>query len=197
MLAARMSRPLRSSLARYLAAGARPPPAIRGASAREASRGDAAAACLTELQFPHSATRGRREAAFERQAPSALSQLQCPRAASRGRCGDEERGHHGAGTAPQEDHRDGWLPRLPCNGEEEAPGDPPGQLHKEPGRLHGWPNQEHRRRRHRSHRGQSQRAGTPAFTSMAVAATGVAFCYSKNHTSKGEEPHWHYWDQGG
>ncbi|XP_062983434.1 mitochondrial disaggregase [Elgaria multicarinata webbii] len=73
----------------------------------------------------------------------------------------------------------GWLPRLPCPDKEE-----PQALAKEPSRLRLWPNPEHagHRRNRESHR--SRRVRIPAFTATAVAAAGLALCYSKGHVSK-------------
>uniref|UniRef100_A0ACB8FF16 Uncharacterized protein n=1 Tax=Sphaerodactylus townsendi TaxID=933632 RepID=A0ACB8FF16_9SAUR len=140
MLACRVSRPLPSSLVRFLAAGAGPPPAARGASAREPHRSEALA---LELQG--------------QELGSQVASKSCPR-----------------------------LPRLPCP-EDQTPRDPPTCLPHQPSKLRLWPNPEHAGRRHRSHEGRSRRAKTPTFAATAVAAAGVAFCYSKNHMSKGEQ----------
>ncbi|XP_077197255.1 mitochondrial disaggregase [Paroedura picta] len=178
MLACRMSRPLPSSLARFLAAGIRPPPAVRGASAREANR----SAFPADLQFPAEAARGRRSAAFE---PPAVELLW---AAARGRCGDETRLQFRAVACRGQElgKKEGWLPRL-AQPEEETPKDPPAaHLPKEPSRVRLWPNPEHAGRRHRGHEGRSRRARIPAFSATAVAAAGLAFCYSKSHLSKEE-----------
>lgn len=182
-----LSRPLPSSLARFFAAGTtRPPAALRGAWGREAKRGGASTALPAGLQYPPAATRGRRGAAFE------PCQLQLPRAASRGRCGEETRLQRpsGAGRGQElgshvagEGQRESWRPRLACP-EEETPRDPPAHLPETSSRLHLWPNPEHAGRRHE---GQSRQGRSPTFTAMAVAAAGIAFCYSKNHVSKGEE----------
>nr|XP_056714788.1 caseinolytic peptidase B protein homolog [Euleptes europaea] len=194
MLACRMSRPLPSSLARFLAAGAGPPPATRRASAGEPNRGDAAHA---DPQYSAGAARGRRGAAFELTAAEepAFCHLQLLQAATRGRCADERRLQcpAAAGRGGQEPcghvagKRASWLPRLACP-EGETPRDPPARdpPAQPPSRLRLWPNPQHAGRRHRSHHGRSHRIRIPTFAATATAAAGVAFCYNKSHVSKEE-----------
>ncbi|XP_072849494.2 mitochondrial disaggregase [Pogona vitticeps] len=101
MLASLMTRPLPSGLARLLGAGARCPPAIRGAAAREFGRREAEASCAAsagsflagreEVPFREETARGRREPGLPSQSSSAVgvavrhAPLQRRRAASRGR----------------------------------------------------------------------------------------------------------------
>ncbi|KAJ7320419.1 hypothetical protein JRQ81_019930 [Phrynocephalus forsythii] len=99
MLASLMTRPLPPALARLLGAGARCPPAVRGASAREFGRREAEASWAAaaaaaepflagreEVPFREEAARGRRgEPGLPSPSAQAQTPLQCLRAASRGR----------------------------------------------------------------------------------------------------------------
>ncbi|XP_054831070.1 caseinolytic peptidase B protein homolog isoform X2 [Eublepharis macularius] len=189
MLPRRMSGPLPWSLARFLVARTRHPPAVVGASARDPNWG-VAAAFSADLQYPAVAARGRHEANFQ----AAPDELPLPQAAARGRSGDERRlqcpavasrgqqlSSHVAGIAPR-GQRGAWQPCLV-----EGPAqEPPVPLPKEPSRLHLWPNLVHAGRHHRSHEGWSHHIRVPAFTATAMAVAGLAFCYSKSNMSKEE-----------
>ncbi|XP_053241316.1 caseinolytic peptidase B protein homolog isoform X1 [Podarcis raffonei] len=215
MLACLMSRPLPPGLARLF--GARLPLAVRGASATSAASASSSLAGREELQYPGEAARGRpqRQAAGEEEEEEEvrLAKLQRRRAPSRGRCGDEAlwpqfkapaaRGQDAqqlgrypceAGAALAAGKRaaaeGGWLPRLPCQEEEQQQQLPSGDasarpLRREPSGLRLWPNPE-RAGRHRSKGNRGNRRGPriPSFAATAVAAAGLAFCYSKGNVSK-------------
>ncbi|XP_066475997.1 mitochondrial disaggregase [Tiliqua scincoides] len=210
MLSCLMSRPVPLALARLLGARTRRVPVIRGASAREPGRRGAAAAAAGReaLQYLEAAARGRREPGL-RAAESRAANLQSRLVASRGRREDEAWLQSGAaldvqelamagrgsraepvlGLAPVADKRGpstvtsegGWLPRLSCP-EGPLPRDP-----QEPSRPRLWPNPEHAgHHRSRGSRSRSRRVRVPAFSATAMAAAGLAFCYSKGHLSKEE-----------
>ncbi|XP_063162096.1 mitochondrial disaggregase isoform X1 [Candoia aspera] len=199
MLACLMSRPVPPGLTRLLGATTRRPFAVRGASARELGRREDAARSVEreELHFPADAARGRPVPALPSQAAEERgAKLQRRPVAPRGRAlaGGEldwqgRRGgpepcaaSGGPGLAPE----GCWLPRLRPP-EEEPPADrqqaPP--LAKASSRLRLWPNPEHAGR-HRRRESHGRRFRMPAFSATAVAAAGLALCYSRGHMSKEE-----------
>ncbi|XP_061485147.1 mitochondrial disaggregase isoform X4 [Rhineura floridana] len=242
MLACLMSRPLPPGLTRLLGARTRRPLAIRGASARELGRREAAASLAgrEDLHYPEEAARGRREPgppfqAVEEPEEQERRLVKLPRrhVASSGRCEDEiwsqckamagrgrredemwplgkavasrgldlqELGLASRGSKPSGEAgiamggkrvltlastgpEGGWLPKLPCS-EEEPPTEAKARtLPKETSRLRLWPNPEHAGRRH-SRENRSRRVRIPSFAATAVAAAGLAFCYSKGNVSK-------------
>ncbi|XP_039225687.1 caseinolytic peptidase B protein homolog isoform X2 [Crotalus tigris] len=166
MLACLMSRPGPPALARLLGAAARRPLAKRGTSARESAgrEDEARGAERQELHFPPGVARGR--PAPTRTAEASGGGVQRRQAASRGR----PLGLRGS-PAPL----GGWwgLPRPEEEEEEAAP--PPGL----------WPNPSPAGRR-RHHRRRESRASTGALPAAALAAAGLALCYSRGPTSKEE-----------
>ncbi|KAF7236619.1 hypothetical protein EYD10_16674 [Varanus komodoensis] len=206
MLACLMTRPLLPGLARLLVARTKPPLATRGASARELGRREAAAACVAgrqELHYPEEAAWGRREPGPllppppppARAVEETAVALQRRHAACRGRCAPGIRSPCPAGADGEPGLQErgaasrglplagaGWLPRLPCP-DEEHPRASARALPTAPSRLRLWPNPEHTGR-HRSRESRSRRSRIPTFPAAAVAAAGLALCYSKGHGSK-------------
>ncbi|XP_060538677.1 mitochondrial disaggregase [Pantherophis guttatus] len=183
MLACLMTRPVPPALTRLLRATAGRPLAKRGTSAREsAGREDAARwAEREELRFPSAAARGRHGPV--RTAEESGAELRRRPEASRGRplAGGEPWGASwGPGVAPG----GVWLPRLPRPEEEEGEARRP-PLEEAPGRPRLWPNPAPAGR-HRRKESRGRRARTPDLSASALAAAGLALCYSRGHLGKEE-----------
>ncbi|XP_058041666.1 mitochondrial disaggregase isoform X2 [Ahaetulla prasina] len=182
MLACLMTRPVPPALTRLLRAAAARPPAKRGTSAQgSAGREDAGRwAEREELRFPAAAARGRHGPV--RTAEESGAELRRRPAASRGRplAGGEPWGASwGPGVAPG----GVWLPRLPRPEEEEEAERPP--LEEAPGRPRLWPNPAPAGRQRRKE-SRGRRARTPDLSASALAAAGLALCYSRGHLGEEE-----------
>uniref|UniRef100_A0A8C5RDP0 Caseinolytic peptidase B protein homolog n=1 Tax=Laticauda laticaudata TaxID=8630 RepID=A0A8C5RDP0_LATLA len=189
MLACLMTRPGPSALTRLLRAAAGRPLAKRGTSAREsACREDAARwAEREEPRFPAAATRGRSGPVRPAEERGAELRKRRP-AACRGRPvagGEPWGGLWEPGVAPTGGFV--WLPRLPrpeeAGGEEAAKPPPPQE--EAPGRPRLWPNPGPAGRQRRKE-SRGRRARTPALPASALAAAGLALCYSRGHLGKDE-----------